>query len=527
MSVLYRILIADDEPYALEGIMHGIPFRELGFDRIFTAGSVSEAKQVLLSNDVDVVLSDIEMPDESGLDLLKWMREYRIDAVPIILTCHADFEYSRTALKSGSFDYILKPIAYEEVAETLKRATERVEQKKRLRQANRREALLMKNRDRLSGELWADIFSGRLQPTAPVMEELCLIRNIPFVPEAQYRLVLVDCLVLEPGEAGSAAAERLASGLDRLVGQDGWCLRHEGRLVAVLRRTGSRHLSSQELRGRLTGLFRSAAGRGELSFNAFFSQNVEAGQLPAAFSRLRQASERRCIKTGAIEKITDDVELERSVPILPDVGRWVSLMETETAQDLTDEMVRYAMQALSQPGGTGQLELCAEVCVQAVYVACSKLRLRTDFLLATDLQRQIHLAIRGRDNYSDFVSALMSAFCQRRDKIYQSRRKSIVEQARDYVDAHLDERLQNDQVARALFLNADHLSRAFKKESGLTLSEYISIRRIDRAKLLLLTTQLPVSEVALRVGFQSFSYFSKIFKKRVGVEPSKFRAKNS
>ena len=87
--------------------------------------------------------------------------------------------------------------------------------------------------------------------------------------------------------------------------------------------------------------------------------------------------------------------------------------------------------------------------------------------------------------------------------------------------------MQNDQIAQALFLNVDYLNRIFKKETGMTLSEYISVKRIDRAKLLLLTTRMPVSEVAMSVGFQSFSYFSKIFKKRVGVEPSKFRASNS
>lgn len=385
MITLYQILIADDEPYALEGLIHGVPFRELGFDQVFAVDNVSEAKQILLSNNIDIVLSDIEMPDESGLDLLMWMNEYHMDAVPIILTCHADFEYSRIAMKSGSFDYILKPIAYEEVTETLKRALTRVEQKKKYHQANRHEQLLIKNRERLTCELWTDIFNGDLKPTSPVMEELCLIKNR------------------------------------------------------------------------------------------------------------------------------------------------VKMMETEPAEKLIAEMVYYA-RSTSAAGGiseTGYLEVCTEVCVQAVYVSCSKLNIRTDFILSSDLQRQIHMAIRGQKYYSEFVRTMIAAFCKRRDSIYHSRRKSLTEQTKDYVEAHLGERLQNDQIAQALFLNVDHLNRIFKKETGMTLSEYISVKRIDRAKLLLLTTRMPVSEVAMSVGFQSFSYFSKIFKKRVGVEPSKFRASNS
>ena len=529
MITLYQILIADDEPYALEGLIHGVPFRELGFDQVFAVDNVSEAKQILLSNNIDIVLSDIEMPDESGLDLLMWMNEYHMDAVPIILTCHADFEYSRIAMKSGSFDYILKPIAYEEVTETLKRALTRVEQKKKYHQANRHEQLLIKNRERLTCELWTDIFNGDLKPTSPVMEELCLIKNMFFIRDALYRVVLVDFLILEPDDGGYSESKRLISGLRKLTEQDGWLISIGSQCVVILRRNRESYIHSLALREKLADICLPCSREGRLSFNIFFSQNVEAFQIPEAFSRLRRSAERRCIKTGVIEKITDDVELEKIEPSLPDVSLWVKMMETEPAEKLIAEMVYYA-RSTSAAGGiseTGYLEVCTEVCVQAVYVSCSKLNIRTDFILSSDLQRQIHMAIRGQKYYSEFVRTMIAAFCKRRDSIYHSRRKSLTEQTKDYVEAHLGERLQNDQIAQALFLNVDHLNRIFKKETGMTLSEYIRVKRIDRAKLLLLTTRMPVSEVAMSVGFQSFSYFSKIFKKRVGVEPSKFRASNS
>ena len=118
---MYRILIVDDEPYAVDGLLHGVPFSELGFGEVLTANSVPEARQILLTREIDVIITDIEMPNETGLDLLNWIMLCGIDVVTLILTCHADFEYSRMAIKNGCIDYILKPVAYEEVAAALKK----------------------------------------------------------------------------------------------------------------------------------------------------------------------------------------------------------------------------------------------------------------------------------------------------------------------------------------------------------------------------------------------------------------------
>lgn len=98
--------------------------------------------------------------------------------------------------------------------------------------------------------------------------------------------------------------------------------------------------------------------------------------------------------------------------------------------------------------------------------------------------------------------------------------KSVVE----YVKGHYGEQITSRIVAEQLYLNNSYFCRLFKKMFGCCFSEYLTSYRIEQAKILLNTTELSVSEVAFKCGFNGFSYFSKVFKESAGISPSKYRA---
>ena len=107
-----NILIVDDDRFVLEGIKKGIDWHSMPFEEVFTAQSVAEAKQILQSVSIGVLVSDIEMPQENGLALLRWIRQQRLALESIFLTCYADFNYAQQAVELGTFHYFLKPIEY-------------------------------------------------------------------------------------------------------------------------------------------------------------------------------------------------------------------------------------------------------------------------------------------------------------------------------------------------------------------------------------------------------------------------------
>jgi len=96
------------------------------------------------------------------------------------------------------------------------------------------------------------------------------------------------------------------------------------------------------------------------------------------------------------------------------------------------------------------------------------------------------------------------------------------------IDHHLSDeeegRVALRTVARAVRMSYFHFSRAFKQSMGMTATNYIAERRIERAKKMLEETELPISEIALRSGFSSQSHFTTAFRRLAGATPKAFRA---
>ena len=121
-----KLLMVNDERLVAESMKVDIPWDSYGIDEVFLAFSAVEARQVLSMESVDILLLDIEMPGENGISLLRWVRAQGMNCECIFLTCHANFEYAKEAVKLGCQDYILMPARSEEVGESVQKVVARI-----------------------------------------------------------------------------------------------------------------------------------------------------------------------------------------------------------------------------------------------------------------------------------------------------------------------------------------------------------------------------------------------------------------
>lgn len=96
----------------------------------------------------------------------------------------------------------------------------------------------------------------------------------------------------------------------------------------------------------------------------------------------------------------------------------------------------------------------------------------------------------------------------------------------DYIYDHLHTRITITDLADHVHLNPTYLSRLFKKEIGIPISNYIQEKKIDTAKNMLVYSEHTLSEIASILAFPSQSYFTEVFHKTTGVTPTKYRARN-
>lgn len=124
-----KLLIVDDEIYAIQGMIDSVDWEQFSFEEILTANSYAQAINILMKERIDILLCDIEMPYGSGLDLVEWVKENHPDTECIFLTCHDEFDFARQAISLRALDYVLKPAKPEKIIEILKKAVSVIQDK--------------------------------------------------------------------------------------------------------------------------------------------------------------------------------------------------------------------------------------------------------------------------------------------------------------------------------------------------------------------------------------------------------------
>ena len=145
---MLKVMLVDDEPFTLQGLQVIIDWESGGFEIATTCSNGKEALKYLSENEVDLIISDIRMPEMNGLELLETIKREKIsDAAFVLLTGYDDFAYTQRAIRNGCLDYILKPVIEEELISVLKKVTN----------LNRESIILRKDREKMEDAYLARI----------------------------------------------------------------------------------------------------------------------------------------------------------------------------------------------------------------------------------------------------------------------------------------------------------------------------------------------------------------------------------
>lgn len=128
-----NVLLVDDQELIVNSLKDGMEWNELGVAEVFTATNSYEAKFILMNYRVDLLITDIEMPEEDGIALAEWALKLCEDIIIVFLTSHPSFQYAKEGVRLHVFDYVLQPVLFSELSEVVIRAGKRV----RELQANR------------------------------------------------------------------------------------------------------------------------------------------------------------------------------------------------------------------------------------------------------------------------------------------------------------------------------------------------------------------------------------------------------
>ncbi len=518
-----RILLVDDEEDILEGMLSGIDFTALGFDQVYTADSAQQAREILEKEPVDILLTDIEMPGESGLELLDWLRRQNSDIVTMFCTSYANFDYAKKAVEMHSFDYYLKPISYTELAAHLTSAVEEV-RKKRSESAYRQMGeYWLKGRQENRTGFWVNVLTS----VTPLAEAVRAggEKGITYGEQDRFTLCCVRVMDQDPQPLEQWKIYGFRNVAEDLFRENGleleaMILSKESHWSLVLRQ-GDKATPEDFCRTALL-LLRQAEELFHVSANGYYWKNLKLFETREAYKKLLTADKEDVLRANLL---TDGAVYQ------PPEGSYGPAVMEGWAELLTAGRIEEISSAASlvlkryEENHTLNARFLKAMRADIQQMVFSELNQRgINVHTLFNNPRYEQLLEWSLDSVERFQTYLEYLFHQTEEQMhFAAQTDTVVGRVKSYVQEHLSEEVNRTNVAKQFFLNPDYLARLFKKETGQTLGSYLQEQRVLEAKKLLCQSGLPVSVVAQRVGYDNYSYFSQFFHEKTGMSPSQFR----
>lgn len=218
------------------------------------------------------------------------------------------------------------------------------------------------------------------------------------------------------------------------------------------------------------------------------------------------------LKMEKIPMLTEEVtqKIEKSIS---------AFHVAQLQQILEDEIKIWKDQRMFVYDLVKSMEQVMEICVRE----CEKYETEEDFqkiLKETVGQMENSTTLEGLEGICvNFCCGLLEkCICQRKNGVGRA-----VKQIQDYLEEHYTEEANLEKIAEKIELTSAYISTIFKKETGMTITNYLIKIRLEKAKQMIRDTNMTITEIAYAVGYVDTRYFSKLFIKNVGIKPVEYR----
>ncbi len=536
---MLKVFLAEDESIIRETLRDSVPWEEHGYSFAGEAADGELALPLILRTKPDVLITDIRMPFLDGLELSRLVLRELPGTKVVIISGYDDFEYARRAISIGVEQYLLKPVTKSSLLDVLDGIREKIETERsqssylakfhleaqEYEQYARRRFFERAVSGRLSGE---QIFAEAASLELDMRAESYTIAFFSVPPEPSGP---------EQGFSETIAQARKAIFQHFLTHPEEYILvRWNLNTFALLIKCGGGPFGTYVRRcvDAVRTQYQSCSPEPDW-YVAVGSEARGLGELPACFEAVsRLWSYRYIVPTQhvltdevlrGLNRMDDGSRLRQLDITKVDPAILLGVMKTAGAEEIEGFVEQYmnsVSEALDFTPSFHYLMLSARF--TAVQYALTLGVTQEEFIPCLPKHDLIG-RITTVPELSAYIRDTLLAAVSLRERTSSSRSHGVLAQALRYIDENYTrESLSLNRVARQVNISANYLSAMFSQEMGCTLTEYITAKRMDRAKEILRSTDRRSGEIAFDVGYHDPHYFSFLFKKTQGCTPSDYRA---
>ena len=508
MKRTYKVLIVDDEPIIRRGLSLTVPWQD---HRMEVAGTACDGKEAIEKIEemkiIDIIVTDVKMPNADGLELAAWISENRPDLSVIMISGYEEFSYARQALKSGVDDYLLKPVNIKELLETASGIIRKIEQsrekEKEERLANLANAIYMEVKGNghplhiqpgedtrlfpfltlldsrtLAIEEWEEQdFTIAKEAWYQDMQDLLQTANMEAVSIFLDSHIMLTCILLDGSSQPKDLIGRLSS----------FPFRYS--LYFIL---ADESCTAEAIRTACSSLIR------HIPFLPGSEKGIVAGKIARKLKKIETAGLTDSFLHSVIQG-REDMKRETDVLFKRIAGLALPLNETaglcrNLLQQLNSRFESVLPQDRSRSDSFQELFEEADISLYNSYAA-----IKRDF--SAKLAR---------------ISSLLNV----QDS---GKHDWLLKEAENYIQSNYNRQLSVQEAAEAIGFSPNYFSSVFKQAAGCSFSEYVHKLRVAKARELLTNTPHRVNEIASLTGYQEYKYFVEIFKKQTGMTPTEYR----
>lgn len=513
MAETTKILIVEDEFIVRKGIIKTIDWQGINCEIIGEASDGRDAIEKVKNLMPDIILTDVCMKEMDGIDLLKNLKKSGIETKAIILSGYNDFEYAKSAMELGVRHYLLKPIENKKLIEAILSVRDEIKKEKKLQTPVTKQQIAL--RKLLENDNAADL-----------IENIGLI-----VPKGCFVVanIKIDNGCEDKSKVSLRFTTELLESVDYFSGIDIHynisILVGEGNVVMIIFENNGK-MAEKSILKNIRKHFALKTGK---------NLRIGISGVSEDIAHIHELYEQSCVALGSIKSSEgeslvyyDDVKMldEKFEPMFSEEEK-TQIMEAIEVNDVekVQKILGSFFENLTKHKHVDMTNLkntVIEIAVMMVKHAAKnfeemQLVFGRKIQPATEIvQLETVSDIKGW--FEDFLSKLRSHL----EFMDVYKFSKLIKEVCIYIMQNYSNKLSVEIIAKQFFVSEGHLMRAFKKETNMTIIEFIMEYRIYIAKNLLKNKNNKIYDVARKVGYDDTKYFSKVFKKITGEAPNNY-----
>lgn len=525
-----KLLIIDDEKHVRKSIRLLVDWDSLNINTIEESQNGEEAIEILKSGEPDIIILDMMMPLKNGMELMDWMKLHQIQSNIIVLSGFDDFNFVRHTLQHGAIDYLLKPINPQHLEDALKKAIDKRNESRKMK-AEHQELVTVVNE--LKPVYLDKLLSNLLLFPDTVINNTINNDFLELCHTGTCQVAVTHIDLVSNREKTAASVIELCNQYlwERKKGYVFRNINHPNEIVllhwndfkdidSILTRVNQElwALSGDQLEFGL-GSPTAFPANLSISYKEAINSLKHCNLLMSSSSRIHSGKTSFSTQFSSLgfgdykEGLQLAVRSGNTGQIRAAVQKWIDHLYTKN--HITFMQYKWWVE---------EYQLAKQVWIEEFtnnYIEELEPDQERDYLpFPLDQDRKFSLQQLQELIIDDLI------VCSMKIIKYQMNSNNVIHEISNYIRKNYQDVSLSD-IANQFHLNREHISRRFKQEFGITIVNYVSQIRIDKAKVLLLNPHLKIAEVGSAVGYDDEKYFSRVFKKLTGLSPTDYRNNES